>query len=289
MQTQRTPSRFSRAHGFALAIGVAVAASTGAQPARPPLTIDGSSAARFEASVAAIQNDSRTFSREEFETALAAIWFSNTAGSGDLDRDGDRDASDLRMLRDDSFDLLTNIQRGNIANAIEERATDANPATDYFRQLDGLARDEIVELASRPEAAAYLAPLWKYRHDDLCRRAFIQSTHLSKNCRRDTSTAQVFDAATAKMLNTAVEALNENRFDEARAAVDAVSARHLTPYEVSKVEQIRFNVAYAEQDYAGARVHLQKAIAAGGLSPQELSVAVVQIRALESLLAANGP
>ena len=289
MRTQTTPSRFSLAHGLALALVAGLAAPTRAQPVRATPRIDGSSAIRFEASVAAIQNDLRTFSREEFETALAAIWFSNTAGSGDPDRDGDHDADDLRVLREDAFDLLTNIQRGNLANAIEQRATDANAATDYFRQLDGLGRDEVVRLASRPEAAAYLAPLWKYRHDDLCRRAFYQSTHLSKNCRRDTSTAQVLDPATAKMLSAAVEALNENRYDEARAAVDAVSVKRLTPYETSKVEQIRFNVAYNEQDYARARVHLQKAIDAGGLSPQELAAAAVTIRALDARLAANGP
>ena len=159
MRTQTTPSRFSLAHGFELALAAALAAPIGAEPVRATPKIDGSSAARFEASVAAIQNDLRTFSREEFETALAAIWLSNTAGSGDPDRDGDHDADDLRMLREDAFDLLTNIQRGNIANALEQRATDANAATDYFRQVDGLGRDEVVRLASRREATAYLAPL----------------------------------------------------------------------------------------------------------------------------------
>ena len=99
----------------------------------------------------------------------------------------------------------------------------------------------------------------------------------------------MLDPATAKMLSTAVEALNENRYDEARAAVDAVSVKRLTPYETSKVEQIRFNVAYNEQDYASARVHLQKAIDAGGLSPQELAAATATIGALDARLAANGP
>jgi hypothetical protein len=269
-------------------VAVLAAPSAGAQP-RDALTVDGSGAGRFEASVAAIQNALGQFRREEFETALAVIWFSDTAASGDADGDGDHDAGDLNAFRKDAFDLLTNIQRGNIANAIEERSTQASSATDYFKRLDGLGSDEIVELASRPEAAVYLQPLWKYRHDDLCRRAFIQSIHLSKNCRRDTTTAQALNPNTAEKLSAAVNALNQNSYDEAKAAVDAVSVKRLTPYELSKVEQIRFNIAYGQQDYASAREHLQKAIAAGGLSPKEVADAAVQMRALDNWLAANAP
>ena len=280
----------ARAYAFLFAIVIALAATAArAQPDRNALTIDGSDAARFEASVAAIQNDLRTSRRQEFETALAAIWFTDTSSSGDADRDSDHDAEDLKSFREDAFDLLTNIQRGNVANAIEQRAANARTATDYFRRLDGLGSDEVIELASRPEAAAYLAPLWKYRHDELCKRAYIDSVPLRKNCRPDTGAAQIFDIPTAKALNAAIDALRENRYDEARSALARLNVKRLVPYEASKVEQILFNVALGEQNYAEAREHLQNALDAGGLSLQESSMAAAQIHALDAALAASAP
>jgi hypothetical protein len=263
-------------------MAVALAAPADAQD----LEIDGSSAARFEASVAMIQNSLRPVRREEFETALAAIWFGDTAASGDADGDGDHDADDLKTFREDAFDLITNIQRGNIANAIEQRATDPRAATDYFTQLNGLGSDEVVELANRPEAAVYLEPLWQYRRDSLCKRAAIK---IKENCRRHKSTAQIADPYTARVLSEAVEALSENRYDDARNAVATLRKKRLNPYEASKAEQILYNVAVGEQSYEEARTHLDNAIKAGGLNPQETSVAAAQIKAIDALLAANAP
>lgn len=289
MRTQTTPFGFSVARGVALAIAALLAATAGAQPQKAELEIDGSSAARFEASVATIQNSLRTFRREEFETALAAIWFGDVAASGDADSDGDHDADDLKAFREDAFDLLTDIQRGNIANAIEQRSKDPRTATEYFTQLDGLESDEVVELASRPEAAEYIKPLWQYRLDQLCKSATIESLKIKDNCRRHKSTAQIANPYTAKMLSEAVEALSENRYDDARTAVEALKRKRLTPYEASKAEQILYNVAVGEQNYAEARTHLQNAVEAGGLNPQELSVAAAQIKAIDAVLAANAP
>jgi hypothetical protein len=99
----------------------------------------------------------------------------------------------------------------------------------------------------------------------------------------------VLNPATAEKLSAAVNALNRNSYDEAKSAVDSVSVNRLTPYELSKVEQIRFNIAYGQQDYASARTHLQRAIDAGGLSPNELAAAALQMRALDNWLAANAP
>jgi tetratricopeptide (TPR) repeat protein len=84
------------------------------------------------------------------------------------------------------------------------------------------------------------------------------------------------DAATGKALNTAIEALNMEKYAEAQAAIATLNLEKLSPYERSKVEQISFNIAYSQEKYAEARGHLQKAIDAGGLNEQEISDARYQ-------------
>jgi hypothetical protein len=84
------------------------------------------------------------------------------------------------------------------------------------------------------------------------------------------------DAATAKALNTAIEALNMEKYAEAQAAIDMLKMDKLSPYEHSKVEQILFNIAYAQEKYDEARGHLQKSIDAGGLNEQEVAQARYQ-------------
>jgi len=84
------------------------------------------------------------------------------------------------------------------------------------------------------------------------------------------------DAATAKALNTAIEALNMEKYAEAQAAIDTLKLDKLSPYEHSKVEQIMFNISYAQEKYDEARAHLQKSIDAGGLNEQEASQARYQ-------------
>ena len=85
-----------------------------------------------------------------------------------------------------------------------------------------------------------------------------------------------FDAATAKALNTAIEALNAEKYADAEAAVGTLKIDKLSPYEKSKVEQILFNISYAQEKYDAARQHLQKAIDAGGLNEQEVQTARYQ-------------
>ena len=48
------------------------------------------------------------------------------------------------------------------------------------------------------------------------------------------------DTATAKALNTAIEALNMEKYAEAQAAIGTLNLEKLSPYERSKVEQILF-------------------------------------------------
>ncbi len=88
--------------------------------------------------------------------------------------------------------------------------------------------------------------------------------------------APTIDAATGKALNAAIEFLNMEKYAEAQAAIAELKLDKLSPYERSKVEQILFNISYAQEKYAEARGHLQKAIEAGGLNEQEVSQARYQ-------------
>lgn len=88
------------------------------------------------------------------------------------------------------------------------------------------------------------------------------------------------DVTTAKALNAAIEALNMEKYAEAQAAIGALNLERLSPYERSKVEQILFNISYAEEKYDEARQHLQRSIDAGGLNEQEISQARYQFAQL---------
>ena len=84
------------------------------------------------------------------------------------------------------------------------------------------------------------------------------------------------DDATSGALNAAIEAFQAQRYDDALAAVSALDYAALTPFARSRVEQIRFNVSFATKQYEAARAHIQGAIDAGGLAPQELARAQYQ-------------
>jgi len=98
----------------------------------------------------------------------------------------------------------------------------------------------------------------------------------SRTEKKKDESAPTIDAATGKALNSAIEFLNMEKYAEAQAAIGELKMDKLSPYEKSKVEQILFNISYAQEKYAEARGHLQKAIDAGGLNEQEVSQARYQ-------------
>ena len=102
------------------------------------------------------------------------------------------------------------------------------------------------------------------------------SAQQSRAEKKKEDSAPTIDAATGKALNAAIEFLNMEKYAEAQAAIAELKMDKLSPYEKSKVEQILFNISYAQEKYAEARGHLQKAIDAGGLNEQEVSQARYQ-------------
>jgi TolA-binding protein len=85
------------------------------------------------------------------------------------------------------------------------------------------------------------------------------------------------DAATGKILTEAIEALNADNYAGAKAAVAKLKLDSLSPYERSRTEQILATIDSAQDNYAGARSHLQAAIAAGGLNEKEMQDTRYQI------------
>jgi tetratricopeptide (TPR) repeat protein len=88
--------------------------------------------------------------------------------------------------------------------------------------------------------------------------------------------AATLDAATGQVLNAAIELLNAKDFDGASQKLATLRVEQLGPYERSKVEQIRFNIAFGAGHVAEAREHLAAAVAAGGLNAQEAAQAQYQ-------------
>jgi hypothetical protein len=77
---------------------------------------------------------------------------------GDVDGDGDTDYFDARAMADKVGDLLAAIQRGDFVSAVE-KSKGAAVAAAYFKQLDGLGFDEVVELADAADDQRYVAQL----------------------------------------------------------------------------------------------------------------------------------
>lgn len=88
------------------------------------------------------------------------------------------------------------------------------------------------------------------------------------------------DAETGKILTEAIEALNAGSFSVAGAAIAKLKMDKLSPYETSHVEQILASIDSSQEKYPSARVHLQAAIAAGGLNDVEISQTSYQIAQL---------
>jgi tetratricopeptide (TPR) repeat protein len=89
--------------------------------------------------------------------------------------------------------------------------------------------------------------------------------------------APPIDASTGKKLNEAIEALNAQKYADARAILDKMNMEKLSPYEQSRVWQIKASIAGAQSDYEGVRKAMQAALLTGGLSDVEAQEARYQI------------
>ena len=251
--------------GAFAAITLCAVASAGPQPPAPPNThIDGTSEASFEASVAALQNALPPRRRENFEVALSAIWLSKALGPSGLDRneDGIVDAIDSQLLVADTQHLLADIQRGDLLAAIgtREKKQGTYTVADYIKRLDGLGYDEVLDLAGRPTTLS-LPPM-----------------HLP---------SPTIGVETSEIFKEAIEALKLQEVATARSAIEGLRLNKLSPFERSKAEEVLFNIAYDQGAIAEAREHLQKAMSAEGLNPQEVSAVLVEIRLLDAELGAD--
>jgi tetratricopeptide (TPR) repeat protein len=88
------------------------------------------------------------------------------------------------------------------------------------------------------------------------------------------------DQMTGKRLNEAIEFLNAEKFQDAKAVLQKLNRDRLSPYEISRVEQMFASISNAENDYEGARKHLEAAVASGGLNDEEIQQAKFQIAQL---------
>ncbi len=89
--------------------------------------------------------------------------------------------------------------------------------------------------------------------------------------------APTIDVSTGKRLNEAIEALNAQKYAEAKAALSKMNMEKLSPYEKSRVYQIYASIDGAQNNYDGVRKNMQLAIASGGLNDEEQQEARYQI------------
>jgi tetratricopeptide (TPR) repeat protein len=89
--------------------------------------------------------------------------------------------------------------------------------------------------------------------------------------------APPIDVSTGKKLNEAIEALNAQKYADAKAILEHMNMEKLSPYEQSRVYQIKASIAGAQNDYDGVRKNMQGAIASGGLNDEEIQEARYQI------------
>jgi hypothetical protein len=300
------PTGLSAVSGLLVAFGVALApASASAQTADwRALRIDGGTPESFQASVASLQNALSASARDDFETALAAIWIGNTT-TGDIDKDGFFELGDVSELRRYSEDLLADIHRGDLVVAIEELdvSGDEYSTADYFEQLDGLGFEAVLDLAGltdrSPEEGqalrAYKAQLLCRDNEELklggvrakwCDKFFgkivppCRPAHLPA-CQKANAATLGLRAPVGKTLSTAVEALNAGDTDAAEAAIDSLNLDRLTPYERGFAEMLLFNIKYGQRRYAEAREHLQPAVDVGIMSQRDADAIVAVIDRIE--------
>jgi hypothetical protein len=87
--------------------------------------------------------------------------------------------------------------------------------------------------------------------------------------RRIAAAQRALESDAIATLNAAIADINAGRYAKARAALGELDLERLTPFERSKAEQVLYTLAYSEEKFVEAREHVQRSIAAGGLSRQE--------------------
>jgi len=87
----------------------------------------------------------------------------------------------------------------------------------------------------------------------------------------DAPPTNAIDQRTGEILQAAIDFINADQTAEARAKLGELDLARLSPYERSRVEQMLASLDMNDENYAGARAHLQAAIDSGGLNDQELS------------------
>ena len=266
------------------------------------LRIDGSTPESFQASVASLQNALSASARDDFETALAAIWIGNST-TGDIDKDGFFEVGDVSELRRYSEELLADIHRGDLVVAIEKLdvSGDDYSTADYFEQLDGLGYEAVLDLAGlTDESPEESQALRAYKAQLLCRdiedvefgtvrRAwcdgFFRSNTATPVPRASVGAKVNTSRAVGAKLNTATEALNAGDFDTAEAAIDSLNLDRLTPYERGFAEMLLFHVKYRQGLYPEAREHLQAAVDTQSMSQADADVARADIERFDRMIA----
>jgi beta-lactamase regulating signal transducer with metallopeptidase domain len=77
------------------------------------------------------------------------------------------------------------------------------------------------------------------------------------------------NSTVGQTLNEAIRLLNAGQSTEAKLTIGTLDLGTLTPYERSHAELVLYNLAFQEGRLDDARSHLQKALDAGGLTPEQ--------------------
>ena len=77
------------------------------------------------------------------------------------------------------------------------------------------------------------------------------------------------NSTVGQTLNEAINLLNAGQSTEAKLKIGTLDLGTLTPYERSHAELVLYNLAFQEGRLDDARSHLQKALDAGGLTPEQ--------------------
>lgn len=88
------------------------------------------------------------------------------------------------------------------------------------------------------------------------------------------------DQRTGEILTKAIEFLNNDQNAQARTTLGELNMERLSPYERSRVEQMFFSLDVQDENYDGARQHMEAAINSGGLNEQEVSQGRYQLAQL---------